>query len=301
MNRFKIISSTSSRYFVTTTKLRKQTEKQECKHVQKKPDKKATDAPPKPIPPDIRVIKVYRFDGIKSNSKPRMQKFEIDVSKIGKMMLDVMIKMKDMDPSFTFRRSCREGICGSCAVNLQGHNCLACIKEIPKAKTILLYPVPHMYVIRDLVVDMTHFTNSYDCIKPYLIRRDKSFEKGKMQLAQSPKDNDKMIGLYECVLCGCCSTSCPSYWWNGRRFMGPASLLHAYRWVIDSRDEGTYERLHDLRDDFKAFRCHTIMNCTIACPKGLNPAKAIGLLKRLIAGMETKPVPEMQPEKFLKK
>lgn len=245
-----------------------------------------------------RVFKVYRFPGILSNEKPKVQSFDLDISNCGKMVLDAMIKIKDMDPTFSFRRSCREGICGSCAVNLQGRNCLACITLIPPVKTINLYPIPHMYVMRDLIVDMTHFFKAYNSIRPYLVRKNLQGSIGQYQHAQSVKDSLKMVGLYECVLCSCCATACPSYWWNGRRFLGPASLLHAYRWIIDSRDDDTERRLEDLRDDFKAFRCHTIMNCSLDCPKNLHPAEAIAKLKLLISGMAKKPVPEIDPMKL---
>ncbi|XP_013191357.1 succinate dehydrogenase [ubiquinone] iron-sulfur subunit, mitochondrial-like [Amyelois transitella] len=254
------------------------------------------EKPEKAVEPQ-RIFKVYRFAGIQSNEEPKMQTFELDVRNCGNMVLDAMIKIKDMDPTFTFRRSCREGICGSCAVCLQGHNCLACITKIPNAKTITIHPIPHMYVIRDLVVDMTHFFNGYNSIRPYLITKSGK-PPGGVQYAQSIQDNLKLVGLYECVLCACCSTSCPSYWWNGRRFLGPATLLHAYRWVIDTRDVDTHNRLADLRDDFRAFRCHTILNCALACPKGLHPGFAIGRLKRLISGLDKKPLPEMEPLKF---
>ncbi|XP_038218702.1 succinate dehydrogenase iron-sulfur subunit-like [Zerene cesonia] len=250
---------------------------------------KAPPAKKKDVDPR-RVFKVYRFDGILSKGQPKMKNYDLDVSTCGKMVLDAMIKIKDMDSSFVFRRSCREGICGSCAINLQGNNCLACITEIPPDKTISIYPIPHMYVIRDLVVDMTHFFNGYDGIRPYLIR-ERTSELGAYQYAQSIEDQAKLVGLYECVLCACCSTACPSYWWNGRRFLGPAALLHAYRWIIDSRDKDTAARLYDLRDDFVVYRCHTIMNCTLACPKGLNPHIAIAYLKRLISRVDKK-----QPE-----
>lgn len=267
-------------------------------------DKKAPP-PPKPkkakekvaIDPR-RLFKVYRFGGVLSGEKPKLESFDLDVSKCGPMMLDALMKLKDMDPSLTFRRSCREGICGSCAVNLQGYNCLSCITAIPPDKNIVVYPLPHMYVQRDLVVDMTHFMDAYDNIRPYLIRPRDSIQMGKSQLAQSLKDNHKLHGLYECVLCACCSTSCPSYWWNGRRFLGPAALLHAYRWIIDSRDDNTAERLHNLRDDFKLFRCHTIMNCTISCPRGLAPSDAIVQLKRLVAELDKRPPPELDTMKF---
>lgn len=260
-----------------------------------KKDAKPPPAPKKPVDPR-RVFKIYRFGGIATKEEPKLQSYELDVSTCGTMLLDAMIKLKDMDPSFTFRRSCREGICGSCGVNLQGKNCLACITTIPDDKTITIYPLPHMYVIRDLVVDMSHFFNGYNSIRPYLVRKNALVSKG--QYAQSIPDNLKVSGLYECVLCGCCSTACPSYWWNGRRFLGPATLLHAYRWCIDSRDEDTQQRLFDLRDDFKAFRCHTILNCTLACPKGLHPGRAIARLKRLISAVEKKPSPDIDPLKF---
>ncbi|KAM3965981.1 succinate dehydrogenase [ubiquinone] iron-sulfur subunit, mitochondrial [Aphomia sociella] len=252
--------------------------------------------PKKPVDPR-RVFKIYRFPGVLCKEEPKLQSYELDVSKCGPMVLDAMTKIKDMDPTLAYRRSCREGICGSCAVNLQGYNCLACITQIPKDKTITIYPLPHMYVIRDLVVDMTHFFNAYKDIRPYLIRKN-PLPLGQTQYAQSLNDSLKLVGLYECVLCSCCSTACPSYWWNGRRFLGPATLLHAYRWIIDSRDEDTQQRLHDLRDDFKAFRCHTIMNCTLACPKGLQPGLFIAKLKRLISAIDKKPPPEMDTMKF---
>ncbi|XP_034839133.1 succinate dehydrogenase [ubiquinone] iron-sulfur subunit-like [Maniola hyperantus] len=250
----------------------------------------------KPVDPR-RVFKVYRFGGIGSNEKPQIMSYDLDVGTCSRMVLDALIKLKDMDPTLAFRRSCREGICGSCAVNLQGNNCLACITPIPPDKTVSIYPIPHMYVIRDLVVDMKHFFDAYNSLRPYLIRRDAG-PMGKFQYAQSINDNAKLVGLYECVLCACCSTSCPSYWWNGRRFYGPASLLHAYRWIIDSRDQDAEQRLSELRDDFKAFRCHTILNCTLACPKGLHPGLAIAKLKRLISGLDKKPQPETDTMKY---
>ncbi|CAK1542682.1 unnamed protein product [Leptosia nina] len=261
----------------------------------------APGAKPKKVQKTVdprRTFKVYRFDGIITKAQPQMKNYDLDVSTCGKMVLDALIKIKDMDPTLAFRRSCREGICGSCAINLQGKNCLACITEIPPDKTITIYPIPHMYVIRDLVVDMTHFFNGYDSIRPYLIRHDRSKSLGKHQYAQSVEDNAKLVGLYECVLCACCSTSCPSYWWNGRRFLGPATLLHAYRWVVDSRDEDTEARLYDLKDDFAVFRCHTIMNCSLACPKGLTPHVYIALLKRLISKIDKKPRPSLETLKY---
>lgn len=244
-----------------------------------------------------RVFKLYRFGGVLSQESPQLQTFELDVSTCGNMVLDALIKLKDMDPSVTFRRSCREGICGSCAVNLQGRNCLACITTIPPDKTITIHPLPHMYVLRDLVVDMSHFFDGYNSIRPYIIRQ-QEIPMGTGQYAQSIRDNHKMIGLYECVLCACCTTSCPSYWWNGRRFLGPATLLHAYRWIVDSRDADSQRRLYELRDDFKAFRCHTILNCSLTCPKGLLPGMMIARLKRLIAGLDKKESPDLNPMKY---
>lgn len=262
-------------------------------------DKKKPEAPPeKPKINPVRTFKVYRYSGDPSQ-KPRLQSYQVDVSTIGPMVLDAMIKIKDMDPTFAFRRSCREGICGSCGINLQGHNCLACVTPIPRAATVTIHPLPHMYVQKDLVVDYSHFFAGYNSIRPYLVRQQPP-PHGQGQYAQSIKDNKKMVGLYECVLCACCSTACPSYWWNGRRFLGPATLLHAYRWVIDSRDEDTTRRLQQLRDDFKAFRCHTILNCSVACPKGLSPGTHIAHLKRLIAGLDKKPNPDMEPMSLMK-
>ncbi|XP_047990447.1 succinate dehydrogenase iron-sulfur subunit-like [Leguminivora glycinivorella] len=248
-------------------------------------------------PPDRRIFKVYRFAGIIASQKPKVQSFEFDVTKIGGMVLDALIKIKEIDPTVTFRRSCREGICGSCGINLQGANCLACITEIPKDKVITILPLPHMYVQKDLVVDMSHFFQQYNSVRPYLVRPD-PLPMGVTQYAQSIKDNSKLVGMYECILCACCSTSCPSYWWNGRRFMGPAALLHTYRWVIDSRDSDTDRRLWDVRDDFKVFRCHTIMVCMLVCPKGLHPGIQISSLKRLISKVEKKPEPELDPLLF---
>ncbi|XP_063381786.1 succinate dehydrogenase iron-sulfur subunit-like [Cydia fagiglandana] len=269
---------------------------QTCHYSKGAPEvKKAVD--PANRPPDRRIFKVYRFAGITSGQKPKVQSFEFDITKIGGMILDALIKIKEMDPTVTFRRSCREGICGSCGINLQGANCLACITAIPKDKVITIMPLPHMYVQKDLVVDMTHFFQQYNSVRPYLVRSD-PLAMGRTQYAQSIKDNSKLVGLYECILCACCSTSCPSYWWNGRRFIGPASLLHVYRWVIDSRDGDTDRRLWEVRDDFKAFRCHTIMVCILVCPKGLHPARHISSLKRLISKVAKKPAPEMDPKAF---
>ena len=198
------------------------------------------------------------------------------------MVLDALIKMKsEQDSSLTFRRSCREGICGSCAMNIGGSNTLACIKAIEDIPgDITISPLPHMEVVKDLVPDLTHFYAQYASIKPWMQTSTPAPQD--RERLQSPEDRKKLDGLYECILCASCSTSCPSYWWNGDRYLGPAVLLQAYRWVIDSRDEATGERLDNLEDPFKLYRCHTIMNCTNTCPKGLNPAQAIGQLKKMM-------------------
>jgi succinate dehydrogenase / fumarate reductase iron-sulfur subunit len=196
------------------------------------------------------------------------------------MVLDALIKIKnELDSTLTFRRSCREGICGSCAMNIDGANTLACTKAIDEISgDIKIYPLPHMSVIKDLVPDLTHFYAQYASIEPWL-KSDTPVEQGRERL-QSVEDREKLDGLYECILCACCSTSCPSYWWNGEKYLGPAILLQAYRWLSDSRDEASGERLDALEDPFKLYRCHTIMNCTKTCPKGLNPAKAIAEIKK---------------------
>lgn len=199
------------------------------------------------------------------------------------MVLDALIKIKnEIDPTLTFRRSCREGICGSCAMNINGQNTLACTCKIeadgPATK---IYPLPHMYVVRDLVPDLTNFYRQYQSIEPWLQRRTPAPD-GREHL-QSIADRKKLDGLYECILCACCSTSCPSYWWNSDKYLGPAALLQSYRWQSDSRDEMGKERRAKLQDPFSVYRCHTIMNCTKTCPKGLNPAKAIAEIKKSMA------------------
>lgn len=211
------------------------------------------------------------------------------------MVLDALIKIKnEIDPTLTFRRSCREGICGSCAMNINGSNTLACICKIDEntSKSTKIYPLPHMYVVKDLVPDMTLFYEQYKAVQPWLQKKTE-VKIGERQNLQSIKDRDKLDGLYECILCACCSTSCPSYWWNSNRYLGPAALMQVYRWVIDSRDENSVERLKKLEDPFTMYRCHTIMNCTKTCPKGLNPGKAIGELKKLVGGLSQKPKPDM--------
>jgi len=202
------------------------------------------------------------------------------------MVLDALIKIKnEEDPTLTFRRSCREGICGSCAMNINGTNTLACLCKIDDnlGKTTKIYPLPHMFVIKDLVPDMSNFYAQYRSIEPFLKRKD-AVKFGEQQFFQSPDDRAKLDGLYECILCACCSTSCPSYWWNSDKYLGPAVLLQAYRWIIDSRDEFTKERLEKFEDDYSLYRCHTIMNCATVCPKGLNPGLAIAEIKKLMSG-----------------
>ena len=237
---------------------------------------------------NIKKFKVYRWDPEDKDENgqpknPRLDTYEIDMDKCAPMVLDALIKMKDeMDSSLTFRRSCREGICGSCAMNIDGTNTLACTKSIHDVKgDVTIYPLPHMSVVKDLVPDMNHFYAQYESVQPWL--QTASPAPANSERLQSPEDRAKLDGLYECILCACCSTSCPSYWWNPERYLGPAVLLHAYRWIIDSRDEMTGERLDNLEDPFRLYRCHTIMNCTKTCPKGLNPAKAIAEIKKLLA------------------
>ncbi len=232
---------------------------------------------------NVRVFNVYRYDPDQPDQNPRVDTYHVDMTKCGNMVLDALIKIKnEIDPSLTFRRSCREGVCGSCAMNVDGTNTLSCIKPIAEVKgEVNIYPLPHMPVVKDLVPDLTHVYAQYASIQPWM-KSDSPVAPDKERL-QSPEDRAKLDGLWECVLCMCCSTSCPSYWWNGDRYLGPAVLLQANRWVQDSRDEATGERLDELEDPFRLYRCHTIMNCTKTCPKGLNPAKAIGELKQKVA------------------
>ena len=226
--------------------------------------------------PNKIVFNIYRWNR-EDNKNPRVDKFFVDKKKLGPMTLDALMFIKnDLDPTLTFRRSCREGICGSCSMNVNGTNTLACLKPI-EGKEINIYPLPHMRVLKDLVPDLSEFYEQYKSIEPWL----KSSTKAKKEQRQSPSDRKKLDGLYECVLCACCSTSCPSYWWNGDKFLGPAILLQAYRFIVDSRDNNKKERLKSLEDKFKLYRCHTIMNCTKTCPKNLNPAKAISEIKKL--------------------
>lgn len=248
-------------------------------------------ATPAEKPAKFKTFAIYRWNPDKADEKPTMQEYKVDLNKCGPMVLDALIKIKnEMDPTLTFRRSCREGICGSCAMNIGGVNTLACISKIDvNSKVAKIYPLPHMYVVKDLVPDMNNFYAQYKSIQPWL-QRDKE-NIGNAQYLQSLDDRKKLDGLYECILCACCSTSCPSYWWNGEKYLGPAVLMQAYRWIIDSRDEKTADRLNKLKDPFSVYRCHTIMNCTRTCPKGLNPGRAIAEIKKLLTGLVKKDKP----------
>jgi succinate dehydrogenase / fumarate reductase iron-sulfur subunit len=229
----------------------------------------------------VRTFKIYRWDP-DTGGNPQLDSYEIDLAKCGPMVLDALIKIKnEVDSTLTFRRSCREGICGSCAMNIDGVNTLACIHPIEDIKgDVKIYPLPHMPVVKDLVPELTHIFAQYASIEPWL--KTETTTPPDQERLQSPEERKKLDGLWECILCFCCSTSCPSYWWNGEKFLGPAILLQAYRWIADSRDEAAGERLDALEDPFRLYRCHTIMNCTRTCPKGLNPAKAIGEIKKLM-------------------
>ncbi|MEE8562993.1 MAG: succinate dehydrogenase iron-sulfur subunit [Alphaproteobacteria bacterium] len=228
---------------------------------------------------NVKSFRVYRWDPDKDDN-PRLDTFEVDLDDCGPMVLDALIKIKDeVDSTVTFRRSCREGVCGSCAMNVDGTNTLACIKLIAEIKgDAKVYPLPHLKVVKDLVPDLNDAYAQYAAIEPWL--KTETPEPGRGERLQSPEERKELDGLWECVLCFCCSTSCPSYWWNSERFLGPATLLQAYRWIVDSRDDHAGERLDALEDPFRLYRCHTIMNCTNACPKDLNPAKAIGEIKK---------------------
>jgi succinate dehydrogenase / fumarate reductase iron-sulfur subunit len=228
-------------------------------------------------------FRIYRFDP-ESGENPRTDVFEVDLETCGPMVLDVLIKIKnEIDATLTFRRSCREGICGSCAMNIDGLNTLACTKSCQDlASEVSIYPLPHLPVIKDLVADLTQFYAQYAAIEPWLKTRTPA--PPDRERLQSKEDQEKVDRPSACILCACCSTSCPSYWWNSERYLGPAALLAAYRWIVDSRDEATGERLDALEDPFRLYRCHTIMNCTEACPKDLNPAKAIAEIKKMLAG-----------------
>ena len=234
---------------------------------------------------DIRFINVYRWSG-DENTPPQIDRFEIDVKKAGTMVLDILNQIKaELDPSLTFRKSCREGVCGSCAMNIDGVNTLACQKNIEECSDVInIYPLPHMKVLKDLVVDLKKAFEQFKSIKPWLSKKTPN---NKKENYQSIEDRDKLDGMWECVMCFSCSTSCPSYWWNEDKYLGPAVLLQANRWIQDSRDEEKKERLNELDDSFKLYRCHSIMNCTNSCPKGLNPAKAIAEIKNEISKIDS--------------
>jgi succinate dehydrogenase / fumarate reductase iron-sulfur subunit len=229
---------------------------------------------------NLKEFRIYRYDP-DGESNPRTDTYFVDRDDCGPMILDALLWIKNkIDPTLTFRRSCREGICGSCAMNIDGLNTLACTKGMDDVPGVVkIYPLPHMPVIKDLVPDLTNFYAQHASVEPWLHTTSPQPE---AEWKQSHDDREKLDGLYECILCACCSTSCPSYWWNGDRYLGPAALLQAYRWLIDSRDEGTGERLDALEDPFRLYRCHTIMNCATACPKVLNPAKAIAEIKKMM-------------------
>jgi succinate dehydrogenase / fumarate reductase iron-sulfur subunit len=223
---------------------------------------------------------IYRFNP-ETGQKPRMQVYELPDDSGAVMLLDALLLLKQQDDSLAFRRSCREGVCGSDGMNINGRNGLACITPLKDLKQpIELRPLPGVPVVRDLIVDLSQFYSAYRAVKPWVINHDPEPE---IERLQSPEDRDKLDGLYECVLCACCTTACPSFWWNPDKFLGPAALLQSWRFLADSRDQATGERLDGLEDPYKLFRCHTIMNCTEACPKGLNPAKAIGHIKMMLA------------------
>jgi succinate dehydrogenase / fumarate reductase iron-sulfur subunit len=225
---------------------------------------------------DKRTFEIYRYDPDK-DAKPYMQSFDIELEGTERMLLDALMKLKKMDDSISFRRSCREGVCGSDAMNINGKNGLACLTNMQTLpQKITLRPLPGLPVVRDLIVDMSQFFKQYHSIKPYIVNDTVAPEKERLQ---SQEDREELNGLYECILCACCSTSCPSFWWNPDKFVGPAGLLAAYRFVADSRDQDTEARLDNLEDPYRLFRCHTIMNCVDVCPKGLNPTRAIGKLK----------------------
>ena len=230
----------------------------------------------------VRAFKIYRWNP-DDGKNPQLDTYEIDMDSCGPMVLDALIKIKnEVDPTLTFRRSCREGICGSCAMNIDGGNTLACLKPIDECRgdAVKITPLPHMPVVKDLVPDLSQAYAQLRSIEPWMQSDTPAPPDG--ERLQSKEERAKLDGMWECILCFCCSTSCPSYWWNGDRYLGPAVLLAAYRWIADSRDEATGARLDALEDPFKLYRCHTIMNCTEACPKGLNPAKAIAEIKHLM-------------------
>jgi succinate dehydrogenase / fumarate reductase iron-sulfur subunit len=224
-------------------------------------------------------FRIYRYDPDK-DAKPYMKDYDVEPEPSDRMLLDMLIRIKAQDDSLSLRRSCREGVCGSDAMNINGKNGLACITQLAELKQpVELRPLPGLPVIRDLVVDMSQFFKQYNSIKPYLVNNDPPPEKERLQ---TPEERSALDGLYECILCACCTTACPSFWWNPDKFVGPAGLLQAYRFLADSRDQATNERLDNLEDPYRLFRCHSIMNCVDVCPKGLNPTAAIGRIKELL-------------------
>ncbi|MCC2637991.1 MAG: sdhB [Moraxellaceae bacterium] len=232
---------------------------------------------------DVRIFEVYRYDPDK-DAAPYMQTYELDITG-SRMLLDALIQLKQVDETLSFRRSCREGICGSDGMNINGKNGLACLinmKTLPKK--VVIKPLPGLPVIRDLVVDMGMFYAQYEKVQPFLVNNTPAPARERLQ---SPEEREKLDGLYECILCACCSTSCPSYWWNPDKFLGPSALIWAYRFLGDSRDTATAERLEKLADPFSIFRCRGIMNCVSVCPKGLNPTKAIGHIRNMLLSQGT--------------
>jgi succinate dehydrogenase (ubiquinone) iron-sulfur subunit len=244
----------------------------------------------------IKTFQIYRYNPDEPNSKPRMESYPINLAECGPMVLDALIKIKnDVDPTLTFRRSCREGICGSCSMNIDGTNTLACLTHINtnSSAPMKIYPLPHMHVVKDLVPDMFNFYEQYSSIKPYLQRKkpqagagtEPSRAKITKEHLQSKEQRAKLDGLYECIMCACCTQACPSYWWASEKYLGPAVLQQAFRWIDDSRDEFTKERLEFLDDNFKLYRCHFIMNCAKTCPKHLNPGMAIAKIMKRVQEM----------------
>ena len=230
---------------------------------------------------NTKTLHIYRYDP-DTGENPRMDSYVVDLDRCGPMLLDAINYVKnEIDPSVTYRRSCREGICGSCAMNIEGKNGLACLTSLAELDDdVTIYPLPHLPVVKDLVPDMTGFYEQYASIKPWLRGDEKPVEEG--ERLQSPEQREHLDGLYECIMCACCQTSCPSYWWNGDKYLGPAILLQAYRWLADSRDEDREKRLDFLDDAYKVYRCHTILSCTSACPKNLNPGLAIAEIKKML-------------------
>jgi len=234
----------------------------------------------------MKTFSIYRYDP-DTKKVPTMQKYEINLKECGPMVLDALIKIKnEQDSTLTFRRSCREGICGSCAMNIDGGNNLACLSKIEEEGDSKIYPLPHLHVVKDLVPDLSNFYAQYKSIKPWLRFEGEAPKKedgSPAEFRQTKEDRKLLDGMYECILCACCSTSCPSYWWNDDKYLGPAVLMQAYRWIADSRDQKTQERMQLMDDAYKLYKCHTIMNCTKTCPKGLNPGGAVTNLKKKIA------------------